>query len=126
MTTIHRSVNVQPEQLPYGKVIGVVQNHDQLRAIRETLRKVGVEKFEVFDGAAGIKLLDSEEAEISRYSWGEVEAKTVQRYLDAVKHGQIVFAATVESAAADEASEIAKAYGASDVVHFGHWVITGY
>ena len=126
MDTIHRSVSVPPEQSPYGKVIGVVQNHDQLRAIHEALKKLGVEKFEVFDGPAGVKLLDSEEADISHCSWGEVEVKTVQRYLDAVKNGQIVFAATVESAAADEASEIAKARGATEIVHFGHWVITGY
>lgn len=127
MDTIHRSVSIKPEQSPYGKVIGVVENREQLQAIHEALKKVGVEKFEVFEGAAGVKLLDSEETDVSHgCSWGEVEAKTVQRYLDAVKHGQIVFAATVASAVADNASEIAKARGASEIVHFGHWVITGY
>lgn len=126
MDTIHRSISAKPEQSPYGKLIGVVQNHDQLRVIHEALKKIGLEKFEVFEGVPGVKLLDSEEADISHCSWGEVEAKTVQQYLDAVKNGQIVFAATVESATADKASEIAKARGATEIVHFGHLVITGY
>ena len=50
----------------------------------------------------------------------------VQRYLTAVKSGQIVFAAKVESDSVEQAAASIKALGATEIVHFGDWVITNY
>ena len=57
---------------------------------------------------------------------GDMEAEMVQRYLEAVEGGLIVFAAVVEPEAANHAATTAKGRGASEVVHFGDWVITNY
>lgn len=117
---------VEPEKSPYGKVIGIVNNRDQLQAVSEALSKLGVNEVEVLDGAVGIKLLDGKEDAVSHCFLGDMESEMVQRYLEAVKGGLIVFAAVAEPEAADQAAETAKARGASEVVHFGNWVITNY
>ena len=126
MKTDDGSVAVEPEKSPYGKVIGIVKNRDQLQAVYEALSKFGVNDVEVLEGAAGIKLLDREQDGVSQCFMGDMEAEMVQRYLDAVKSGLIVFAAAVESETADQAAAAAKVQGASEVVHFGNWVITNY
>ncbi|MBC7817505.1 MAG: hypothetical protein IAG10_11490 [Planctomycetaceae bacterium] len=126
MKTDDGSIGVEPEKTAYGKVIGVVKNRDQLQAVSEALSKLGVQDVEVLDGAAGIKVLDSEQDAVANCFMGDMEADMVQRYLDAVKKGLIVFAAKVEPETTDQAAETAKARGASEVVHFGDWVITNY
>ena len=126
MKTAERSIGVEPEKTAYGKVIGIVDNRDQLQAVSEALSKLGIPEFEVLDGAAGIQLLDGEQDAVANCFMGDMEAEMIHRYLDAVKHGRIVFAAVVEPEAADQAAETAKARGATEVVHFGDWVITNY
>ena len=126
MKTVNESATLEPEKTPYGKVIGIVENRDQLQAVSGALSKLGVNDVEVLEGAAGIKLLDREQDGASHYFLGDMEAEMVQRYLDAVKNGLIVFAAVVEPETADQAATTAKGRGASEVVHFGNWVITNY
>ena len=126
MTTLEEPIGIEPEKTPFGKVIGIVENRDQLRAVAEALSKLGVPEVEVLDGATGIKLLDGEQDAFANCFMGDMEAEMVHRYLDAVKHGRIVFAAAVEPETADQAAETAKARGATEVVHFGNWVITNY
>ncbi len=126
MTTVDESALVEPGKTPYGKVIGVVANRNQLQAVSDSLSKLGVNEVEVLDGAVGVKLLHGEHDAVSQCFLGDMEAEMVQRYLDAVKSGLIVFAAVVESETADQAAATAKAQGASEVVHFGNWVITNY
>lgn len=126
MKTDDESIAVESEKTPYGKVIGIVANRDQLQAVSEALSKLGVNDVEVFEGAAGIKLLDREQDGVSQCFLGDMEAEMVQRYLDAVKGGLIVFAAVVEPETANHAATTAKRRGASEVVHFGNWVITNY
>ena len=126
MKTDVGSVAVEPEKSPYGKVIGIVQNREQLQAVSEALSKLGVQDVDVLEGAAGIKLLDKEQDGVAQCYLGDMEAEMVQRYLDAVKNGLIVFAAVVEPEIANHAATTAKERGASEVVHFGNWVITNY
>ena len=126
MTAVEEPIGVEPEKTPFGKVIGVVENRDQLRAVSEALAKLGVQNVEVLDGAAGVKLLDGEQDAVSQCFLGDMEAKMLQRYLDVVKNGWIVFAAVVEPERADQVADTAKARGATEVVHFGNWVITNY
>src|SRR6202035_5222639 len=96
MKTLDRSAGLKPEKAPYGKVIGVVENRDELLAVSEALSELGVQEVEGLDGAVGLKLLASEQDAVSQCSLGDMEAEMVQRYLDAVKKGLIVFAAVVE------------------------------
>lgn len=126
MKTDDESIAVESEKTPYGKVIGIVANRDQLQAVSEALSKLGVNDVEVLDGAVGVKILDGEQDAVSQCFLGDMEAEMVQRYLDAVKSGLIVFAAVVESETADQAAATAKAQGASEVVYFGNWAITNY
>ena len=113
MRTDVGSVAVEPEKSPYGKVIGIVKSRDQLQAVTQALSKLGVQDIEVLEGAAGIKLLDKEQAGAAQYFLGDMEAEMVQRYLEAVKGGLIVFAAVVESETANHAATTAKERGAS-------------
>ena len=117
---------VEPEKTPYGKVFGIVENRAQFQAVTEALSKLGVTDVEVLDGAVGIKVLDGDQDAVAQCFLGDMEAEMVGRYLEAVKSGLIVFAAVVEPEAADQAAESVKARGASEVVHFGNWVITNY
>ena len=126
MKTEDESAVVEPEKTPYGKVIGIVENRDQLQAVSEALSKQGVQEFEVLAGAEGIKVLESEQDAVANCFLGDMEAEMVHRYLDAVKNGRIVFAAVVEPETANQVAETAKARGATEVVHFGTWMITNY
>ena len=120
------SIGVEPEMTPFGKVIGIVDNHRQLQAVTEALSKLGVQKVEMLAGDAGLNDLDSERDAVANCFLGDMEAEMIQRYLKAVKNGLIVFAAEVEPEIADQAAETAKARGATEVVHFGSLVITNY
>jgi precorrin-6B methylase 2 len=126
METEVGTVVVEPEKSPYGKVIGVVTNHDQLHEVTQALATLGVQEIEVLEGAAGINVLNEEQGDPSQYFLGDMEVDVIQRYLEAVKGGQIVFAAVVDAESANHAAATASECGASDVVHFGNWVITNY
>ena len=126
MKTDDGSAGQESEKTPFGKVMGVVENRDQLQAVSDALSQLGVQEIEVLDGAAGINLLGGEQVAVSQCFLGDMEAETVKHYLDAVKHGLIVFAAVVEPDTAAQAAETAKALGASEIVHFGSLVITNY
>ena len=126
MTTDNGITSVESMKSPIGKVIGVVETRAQFQAVSEALAKLGVQEVEVLEGANGINHLEDDQAAVAQCILGDMEAEMVKRYLDAVKAGQIVFAATVEPEIADQAAETAKARGASEVVHFGVLVITNY
>ena len=110
----------------YGKVIGIVEQRDQLQAVCEALTQLGVQDVEVLDGVAGIQRLDGWQVAVSEYFFGDMELEMVHRYRDAVHNGLIVFAAAVMPEIADQAAESAKERGASEVVHFGNSVIKNY
>lgn len=126
MRIVDASAVLEPQKTPFGKVIGILENREQLQAVSEVLSMLGVREVEVLKGATGIKLLDGEKDAVSQCFLGDMEAAMVQRYLDAAKNGLIVFAAAVAPEMANEAAEVAKLRGASNVVHFGNWVITNY
>jgi len=126
METNVGSTELQPETTPYGKVMGIVESRDQLRKITEALSALGVREVEVLNGVTGLKLLEGEQDAVSQCFLGDMEAEMVERYLKAAKAGRLVFAAAVQPEAADQAAEAVKTLGASEVVHFGNWVITNY
>ncbi len=110
----------------YGKLIGVIENRDQIQPLCEELSTLGVREVEVLDGPTGISRLESSLDAVSGYFFGDMESKMVQRYLDAVKKGMIVFVALVVPETSDQAAETAKGRGALHVVHFGNSVVTNY
>ena len=126
METVEKPVGIALDSTPYGKVIGIIKSHDQLQSVSEALSKLGVLDVEVLGGSPGVEVLSSEQDAVSQCFLGDMEEEMITRYLTAVKSGQIVFAAVAEPAIADQAAEAAKAQGASEVVYFGHWVITNY
>ncbi|MFM9964885.1 MAG: hypothetical protein ACKV2Q_27085 [Planctomycetaceae bacterium] len=126
MTTETELPDLKLEESPFGKVIGIVESRAQLQAVTAALSALGVQNIEVLDGAAGIKSLDGEQDAVANCFLGDMEADMVQRYRDAVKNGQIVFTAVVEPESADEAAEAVKAQGATEIAHFGTWMITNY
>lgn len=120
------SAGYEPSKVPYGKVIGIADNHAQLDQISAAVEKLGVKEMEVIDGAAGKAFLDSEYDVVFQYFLGDMEAKTILHYRNAVSHRHLIFAALVEAENAQPVAEAAKALGATEVVHFGEWVVTNY
>lgn len=110
----------------YGKVIGVIERRDQVQPLCDELSTLGVREVEVLEGETGIKRMESSLDAVSQFFFGDMESKMVQRYLDAVKQGMIVFVALVVPETADQAAETAKGRGALNVVHFGNSVVTNY
>jgi hypothetical protein len=106
--------------------MGIVENLEQLHAISEALPQIGIKEFKVLSGAQGIRFLNREEDTVADFVLGDMEPKMIQRYHSAVEKGLLVFIAAVESDKADEVAMACKARGASQVVHFGEWVITNY
>jgi len=120
------STGVEPRKTPFGKVMGIVENRDQLQAVSGALSKLGVSEIDVMDGSAGLNRLDDEESAVSNCFLGDMEDQEVKRYLHAVRRGLIVFAATAEPEIAEQVAKTAKALGATEIVHFGSLVITNY
>ena len=110
----------------YGKVIGVMERRDQVQPLCDELSTLGVREVEVLEGETGIKRMEKSLDAVSQFFFGDMESKMVQRYLDAVKQGMIVFVALVVPETADQAAETAKGRGALNVVHFGNSVVTNY
>ncbi len=126
MSAINESVSPPPKLTPFGKVIGIVSTREQLRAVSDVLVQLGVPEVEVLNGALGVETLEEDKEAVSNYFFGDMEAVMVQRYLTAVKSGQIVFASKIESESVEQAAASIKGVGATDIVHFGDWVITNY
>jgi hypothetical protein len=114
-----------PDWSPQGKVIGIV-TRDQLQAVREKLAQLGPHEFQVLEGPAGIEQIDNWTSAVSQTFLGDMESEMVHRFSHAIHNGQIVFAAVFETATADEAAIAAKSLGATEVVHFGAWVVTNF
>lgn len=110
----------------YGKVIGVMERRDQIQPLCDELSTLGVREVEVLEGETGIKRMEKSLDAVSQFFFGDMESKMVQRYLDAVKQGMIVFVALVVPETADQAAETAKGRGALNVAHFGNSVVTNY
>jgi len=120
--------NGEPQTEPelYGRVVGVLKHRTQLQSLSESLAALGVTEVDVFDGSTGIQRLGEWHEKALQYFFGDMEAVLLQRYLDAAKEDQIVFAAVVDPEFANEAASLAKIQGATQVAHFGNSVITSY
>ena len=110
----------------YGKIMGVVTDRSQLTALSESLETLGVHELEILTGSDGFERLESLKETVAQYFFGDMEAKMLQRYLDAVTHDQSVFVADLDPEIASKAAEIAKTHGASEIVHFGNSAVTNY
>lgn len=126
MQTNTESAGSIPENSPYGKVMGIVENREQLLAVTQAMTKLGVDDVKILDGSAGVYFLDGEQDAVADTFMGDMESEMVKRYVEAVKNGLIAFAAVVDSEKAEQAAKVVKALGATEVVHFGSWVITNY
>ena len=126
MSVVDETVIAPPKMTPFGKVIGIVETREKLRAVSEALTQFGVPEVEILNGVLGVETLEDEKVAVSNFFFGDMEAVMVQRYLTAVKNGQTVFAAQVESEFVEQSAASIKALGATDIVHFGDWVITNY
>lgn len=110
----------------YGTIMGVVTDRSQLTALCESLETLGANEVEILTGSAGTDRLESLKESVAQYFFGDMEAKMLQRYLDAVTNNQSVFVAALDPEVAPKAAEIAKTHGASDVVYFGNSAVTNY
>ena len=95
MKTESQATRSVSDDTPYGKVMGVVENREQLQAVSAEFSKLGIVDVNVLGGNKGVNELDHEKDAVSHFFLGDMESKMVQSYLDAVKNGQIVFAAVV-------------------------------
>lgn len=117
------SLGLEPQKMPYGKVMGIVESRDQFQVISAALIRLdGVHDVEALEGPAGIEILEP----VCERFYGDIESRMIHRYLEAVKNGEIVVAASVEPKIAEEVAETVKAGGASEIAHFGNWVVTNY
>ncbi len=115
-----------PEKVPYGKVVGIVRDRDQLNVIFTALSTLGSHETEVMGGSVGVSMLDKEEDDVSRCFLGDTEKDLVHRYVNAARRGLLVFTVAVEPGEADQVARTAKSLGAMDVAYFGTWAITNY
>ena len=101
-------IEQESERALYGKLIGVIQNRYQLKAICDALTTLEVREVDVLEGLPGIAQLEKWSDEVSNYFFGDMEGKMLERYLDAARKDLIVFSAVVESGIASGAARIAK------------------
>lgn len=124
--TVSSTTAAPPDKVPYGKVVGIVRDRDQLNAIFRALTTLGAQETEVMGGSVGVSMLDKEEDDVARCFLGDTEKDMVHRYLNAAREGLLVFTVAVEPREADLVARTAKSLGALDVAYFGTWAITSY
>lgn len=110
----------------YGRVVGVVQDGQQLTDLSNALMRMGTGDMEIHRGPAGIAALEKWKDDTDQFFFGDMEGEILQRYLDAANENLIVFSVIVESSAANEVAEMCKSNGAVEVVHFGISAVTSY
>lgn len=120
------TVKQKPDRALYGKVVGVVKYRHQLKSLCRSLAILGVREVEVLSGTSGIQRLETWKQPISRYLFGDMEGEVIQRSLDAISDGHIVFAAAVVPEFAEKTARIANVQGAFEVMHFGKSAVTNY
>jgi hypothetical protein len=120
------TTKLAPERDLYGKLIGVIKSRYQLKPLCDSLNALGIREIEVLDGPTGVMKLEKWKEGVSGYFFGDMEGEMLRRYVLAVRNSQIVFAAVVDSGAANDAAESAKINEATEVTHFGQFVITNY
>ena len=126
MDTEKESVGVTLQKTLSGRLIGVVESPERFRAVSEGLKQLGVRDIDLLDGGSGVETLEDDKKAVSHFFFGDMEEVMVKRYLAAVKNGHSVFAAVVEPKSVEQAAGMVKALGATEIIHFGEWVITNY
>ena len=126
MNTTEHTKSSLPFSTPFGKVFGIVETQEMFQAVSAAWQTLGVSDLENLNGPLGTEKLETEKKDVLGCIFGDMELVTIQRYLTAVKNGQIVFAGTVESNQVESSAAIAKSLGASDLVHFGSLAIRSY
>lgn len=120
------TIKQKPDRALYGKVIGVVKYRHQLNSLCKSLAILGVREVEVLSGPSGIQRLKTWKQPISQYLFGDMEGEVIERSLDAISDGHIVFAAVVVPEFAEKTARIANVQGAFEVMHFGNSAVTNY
>jgi predicted dinucleotide-binding enzyme len=126
MAPIESTVAPMPVCTPFGKVLGIAENQAMFNAVAAAWTRLGVQQIENWNGPLGIETMDAEKVEAAGRIFGDMELIMAERYLTAVQHGEIVFAAVVEPKNIETAAELAKAIGASELVHFGRLAIRNF
>lgn len=126
MDTIKESVSIDLQKTPFGRLVGIVENGDQFRVVSEGLKQLGIQDIERLDGASGVEALKVDRKAVDNFFFGDMEEEMVQRYLTAVRNGRTVFAAVVDRDSVEQTAATVKALGATEIIHFGEWVITNY
>ena len=117
------TTELAPERDLCGRLIGVIQSRQQLKPLCVSLNTLGIREVEVFDGPAGVTKLEKWKKGVSQYFFGDMEGEMLRRYVHAVRNDHIVFAAVVEAEAFSNAAETARTQGATEMTHFGQFVI---
>ncbi len=115
-----------PERSLYGNIIGILENRRELERVQNELLKLGASNFISLNTLDGIDQMVKWRESVAQYFMGDMETKMLERYIDAARSEQGVFAVTVSPDLANEAGALAKSLGAVQVVHFGDSVITNY
>lgn len=126
MTQETGTIEESPKRALSGKLFGIVADRHQLKSLSNALAALPVGETEVLDAIPGINQIETWQEVVSHYFFGDMEGLMLQRYLDALKNNLIVFAVTLDSDIANDAAEIAKTNGATEIAHFGNLVITNY
>jgi hypothetical protein len=126
MSTNDDTSDEKSDESIYGKLIGGMKTRRELDAFCKQLSEHGVREIEVWDGSSGTDQLENWHETVSQFLMGDMEAEMVQRYLNAVSEGKIVFAAIVAPGDANAVGELARDSGAFHVAYFGNSVVTNY
>lgn len=126
MAPVDSTVAPAPVCSPCGKVLGIVENQTMFDAVAAAWTRLGVQQIENWNGPLGIETLEADKVDAAGRIFGDMELIMAQRYLTAVQNGEIVFAAAVEPKNIETAAELAKAIGASELVHFGRLAIRNF
>jgi len=126
MTTEHVAAGTKAAITPYGNMMGIVNGENQANGLTADLSRLGIADVRLLRGEGGRRFLNREEDTVSGFVLGDEEPKMVETYLAAVEQGKTVFVASIAPEQADQVAAICKAHGATQIVHFGAWVVTNY
>jgi hypothetical protein len=110
----------QTLSVPTGKVLGIVNTQAEFEAVVQALRSAGFNKIAAICGEEGVQLLER----VNTFFFSDLEERVLNRHIDELNAGHIIFGIETPSERVDEAVEIATQHGARRLVHFGLMTVT--
>ncbi|HSG70624.1 MAG TPA: hypothetical protein VLA12_09440 [Planctomycetaceae bacterium] len=105
---------------PTGKLLGIVDTREELKALTQALESAGFHKIEVLSGEEGVQLLER----VDTLFFSDMEDRVLTGFIEELKNDHFVILIETAANDVDKVVQIASDHGGRRLVHFGLLTVT--